>query len=301
MNLYAQNINNYTAYIVGQPYDTESLYTSDTTTHTQLHRHTSQESVVNPYTHFESDSNITTSTLTTPDLPVNERPITPAADSGVITLLIAAFLFFAISYRRGAKYLQHLFSSLFKVNPRGNMFDETTINENQLKLSLLTLTFITEGITLYYSLLHQSINNEHLILPSVIICIALCAVYYLLQVLIYNLLGNIFDNKFSTETFTESFTTINLFIGLFFSPAILVMIFIPQATTIALYICFIFYLLARLLIIYKGISIFLPHLFGLLYIFLYLCALEITPLLQLKKLVIYLYKILELNSVTPWK
>ncbi len=301
MKIYAQNINNDTSYTIGQQYNIEPLYPSGYTQHMPLHNSTSQDSVALPYAPCECDSNVTTTAHPASILPVNEMPITPAADSWVITLLIFAFLFFAISYRRGAKYLQHLFSSLFKINPRGNMFDETTINENQLKLSLLTLTFITEGTALYYSLLHHSIDNEHLVLPSVILCIALCSVYYLLQVLTYNLLANIFSNKFSAHTFTESFTTINLFIGLFFSPAILIMIFLPQAATLSLYICLIFYLLARLLIIYKGISIFLPHLFGLLYIILYLCALEITPLLLIKKVVIYFYKLLELNFVTPWK
>ena len=230
-------------------------------------------------------------------LPVQELAINPASNTGVVGLLIFAFIFFAFSYRRGAKYLRHLFSSLFKVNTRGNMFDETTINENQLKISLLTLTFITEGITLYYLLLSNAVDKEILILPAIVICTLLCMAYYLLQKVIYNLLSNIFSNKLLSNTFLESFTTINLFIGLFFTPVVLVMLFIPQTTTIALYTALTIYIFARLLIIYKGISIFLPQLFGLLYLILYLCALELTPLFLIKKAVIYFYKILEFNLI----
>lgn len=234
-------------------------------------------------------------------IPIKNLTIAPASNSWVIFILILSFVFFALSYRQGAKYLRHQFSSLFKVNVRGNMFDETTINENQLKLSLLTLTFVTEGIAIYYALLHDTITSEKLVLPSIIMCILLCATYYLLQLVVYRVLGNIFSNSSLSNTFIENFTSINLFIGLFFSPAILSMLFIPQVTPIALYTCLIFYILARLLIIYKGISIFLLHLFGILYLILYLCALEITPIILIKKGVVYLYKILELNILAPWK
>lgn len=234
-------------------------------------------------------------------LPIKHQAINPAANTGVVGLLILSFVFFAFSYRRGAKYLRHLFSSLFKHNARGNMFDETTINENQLKLSLLSLTFITEGIILYYTLLNNLVDKEFLVLPSIIISILLCAVYYILQIVVYKILANIFSDRVLSDTFTESFTTVNLFIGLFLSPMVLAILFIPQATTIALYISFTIYILARLLIIYKGISIFLPHLFGLIYLILYLCTLEIIPFLLIKKAVIFLFKILEFNLIVPWK
>ena len=220
-----------------------------------------------------------------------EIPSTLASNSWVITLLILSFVFFAISYRRGAKYLRYTFESLFKINMRGNMLDETTINENQLKLSLLTITFVTEGIAIYYTWIDKIVTNSKHILPAIALCITICALYYLAQRLVYNILGNIFSDKQQTQLFDDSFTKINLFIGLFLTPFILLMIFVPGVVPVASIICLIIFILSRLIIIYKGIIIFSLQIFGLLYLILYLCALEITPLLLLKRLVISVYNI----------
>lgn len=225
-------------------------------------------------------------------------PSTIAGNHWVILLLIAVFVFFSISYGRGAKYLSHVFSSLFKIQTRGNLFDETTINENQLRASLLTLTFVTEGIAMYYLLLHN-ITAENLLLPALLASIAVCTLYYFAQLAIYHILGNIFSSTQQTEGFIESFISVNLLIGLFCTPLVLLMIFIPSTIKIATILCIVFYIASRLVIIYKGIRFFLLHYFGLLYIILYLCALEFSPLFLIEKAVIELYKFIELIFITP--
>ena len=217
------------------------------------------------------------------------RHTTPADNPWLVSLLILAFIFFAISYRRGAKYLHHIFTSLFNVKSRGNLFDETTINENQLKLSLLTLTFITEGVALYYTLIDPVLANSNHTLPFILICIAICLVYYFLQRGVYHLLGNIFGDRQQTANFLESFTSVNLFIGLFFIPFILLMLYMPELVNIGITACVIIYFFSRAIIIYKGIRFFLPHLYNLLYIILYLCAVEIIPLLLIRKWVLFIY------------
>ena len=221
-----------------------------------------------------------------------KRPTSPAENPWIVGLLILAFAFFSISYRRGANYLHHVFTSLFKTHNRGNLFGERTINENQLRLSLHTLTFITEGIFLYHIIFGLHIENSKLIIPIILICIAICTIYFLLQRGVYWLLGNIFSDRNKTNLFLDSFTTTNLFIGLFFTPLVLLMLFLPDTVPTTTIICLILYILSRLIIIYKGIRFFLPQIYNLLYIILYLCALEITPLILIKKLVVNIYRLL---------
>lgn len=218
-----------------------------------------------------------------------ELPFSLASNPWIIILLILTFSFFSVSYHRGAKYLHYTLKSIFKVNARGNMFDETTINENQLKMSLLATTFVTEGITIYYAWIDDMVTNSNYMLLAVALCIITCLLYYLLQRAVYNVLGNIFSDKQQTQLFDESFTAVNLLIGLFFTPMVLLMIFAPNMAQIAVNICFIIYILSRLIIIYKGVRIFSLQLYGLLYLILYLCALEITPILLIKRAVINMY------------
>ena len=227
-----------------------------------------------------------------------KRPTSPAENPWIVGLLILSFAFFAISYRRGAKYLKHLFTSLFKAKNRGNLFDETTINENQLRLSLIILTFITEGIALYHAIIAPMVTNSNHIVVCIAFCILICALFYVIQKGTYIVLGNIFSTRQQTDGFLENFTSTNILIGLFFTPFILVMLFMPGMTLIAAYICLVLYILARFIIIYKGVRFFLPHIYNFLYIILYLCALEIIPLILIRKLVVYIYEIFLLNTIT---
>lgn len=221
-------------------------------------------------------------------------PQTLATNHGIIALLILAFVFFATSYHRSAKYLQYTVKSLFKINMRGNMFDETTINENQLKLSLLAITFITEGIAIYHAWIDNPVVDNNHILPLTMACIVVSVLYYLLQRLVYNVLGNIFSSKQQTLHFDENFKSINQIIGLFMMPFVLLMVFAPNMASFAVSMCFIIYVLSRLIIIYKGIRIFSLQLFNLLYLILYLCALEITPFILIKRIVTDMYSFITL-------
>lgn len=226
-----------------------------------------------------------------------EMPISLVSDSWLMILFLLIFIFFSISYHRSARYLRNLFMSLFKVNHRDNLFDETTINENQLKFSLFTITFYTEAILLYQLFVAPLLTNSKLVLPCIVGCAVICWLYYLIQKGLYSLLGNIFSSSQQTYIFKEKFTSINLVIGLFFTPLALLAIFIPTTLKVVLILYLIIYFLSRFIIIFNGVRIFLPHIFGLLYLILYLCALEILPLFYIKTAVIEMYRFFELNLI----
>lgn len=225
----------------------------------------------------------------------NALPISVAADSGVLLLLIVVFMAVALSYKRGAKYLSHIFGSLFKTNRRNSIFDDTTINETQMRIALLTLTFFTEGVALYYGMLQPAITEQAAVFPLILSCMLLCCIYYLLQRGIYALLGNTFADTTRAALFNESFVSVHLIIGLFFTPAVLTMIFLPEYAYNALWACILLYAAARIIIVIMGIRIFLPRNFEILYIILYLCALEIAPLLVMGKAIPIIYRFVELN------
>ena len=246
---------------------------------------------------YQTDSLITAKQAT--GLSGKELPVSAATDSWVLLLLLLTFMFVAVSYKRGKKYLSHTLNSIFKLKDRNSLFDDTTINEAQLRVSLLLLTFVTEGSAVYYGLLQPIIDLQSAVFPAVLLCIVTCGIYYFLQRGIYSLLCNIFSDNTKTQKFNESFIAVNLVIGLFLSPIILLIMFIPETTYIGLWICAFLYIIARLLIIYKGVRIFSPGTFGLLYIILYLCALEIVPAILVEKTISTMYRIVELNLLLP--
>ena len=62
------------------------------------------------------------------------------------------------------------------------------------------------------------------------------------------------------------------------------MIYLSGFLNIGLLLVTISYILSRIIFIYKGIKIFLRDVYGILYFILYLCTLEIAPLLLIGKM-----------------
>lgn len=245
--------------------------------------------VTNPLTDFKETS------ITIPvgfEAPV--RPLSPVHNNGIALLLIAGFLLIAIFYHRGIKYLIQAFSNITEVKDRHSIFTNITVNETQLRFALLFQTFIAEGITLFFLindfLTIQSENTTSLV---VILCCISAALFYWMQMLIYHLLGFVFSDPGHTRQCVESFSSVNSLLGLVLFPVILCMIYIPACTSTMLMITGICYILSRIIFIYKGIKIFLSDIYGLVYIILYLCAVEIAPLLLLYKGAILLSKFVE--------
>ncbi len=246
---------------------------------------------------YQSDSLLTNEVRI--GLSGKEMPVSATANAWVVLLMLLTFMFVAASYKRGEKYLTHIFNSIFKHKDRNSLFDDTTINEAQLRASLLLLTFVAEGLAIYHGLLQPIVNTQTAIFPAVLLCVTLCGIHYFLQRGIYTLLGNVFSDNAKAQKFNEGFISVNLVLGLFLSPIILLIMFIPEMTHIGLCISIIFYLIARLTIVYKGVRIFSPGVFGLLYIILYLCALEIVPIFLMGKTISTVYRIVELNFLLP--
>ena len=96
---------------------------------------------------------------------------------------------------------------------------------------------------------------------------------------------------------TESFVSVNIILSILLFPLVLTLIYYPSYPRSLFYLIAFIYLISRIIFIYRGIKIFLTDIYGILYFILYLCALEIAPLLVLYKGTILLYNFVELRLI----
>ena len=271
---------NYSPRIIQKKWSPKYIYGFET----QCHR-----PVTDPLTDFKETS------ITIPiGFEATPRPHTPVHNSSIALLLITGFLLIAIFYHRGIKYLIQAFSNITEVKDRHSIFTNITVNETQLRFALLFQTFITEGIALFFLINNfWEIQSENSLSLAIIFCCLSAAVFYWIQMFIYHLLGFVFSDPARTRQCVESFSSVNSLLGLVLFPVVLCMIYIPACTSTMLLITGICYILSRIIFIYKGIKIFLSDIYGLVYIILYLCAVEIVPLLLFYKGAILLSKFVE--------
>jgi hypothetical protein len=101
------------------------------------------------------------------------------------------------------------------------------------------------------------------------------------QLLAYKVIGYVFADKEMTEQLVNGFNSSQTLLGfLLLFPAML-LLFYPAVTEIMAVIGVIFYVLARFIFIYKGFRIFYSDFSSLLYFILYLCTVEVIPVILL--------------------
>jgi hypothetical protein len=223
-------------------------------------------------------------------LPSKNLPNNLSSDPVVTSVMLVLFLFFCYTVTRGWRIISEMVKDFFYLKERSSIFVEPTTNRSYLNIAFLLVLVGSMSLFLYAS--YDNFFGYIRALPlSHTSYIALISVAILLvlsvKVLIIKLLGYVFFNKNITSLFIKSYLSILFGYGLCLFPIVLCLIYAPLNFHTALVIAGgMLYLAAFFLIFYKIKQIFLTGVRSFLYILLYLCALEIFPVLIALKMII---------------
>ena len=238
-------------------------------------------------------------------LPVMETPSgkislnywnTPLKSHGIMILLLLVFIVVSFSYKSGYKYFSNIFRDLFSVRKRQNAFEDHTFNETWILSALIFTTCVLEGILLFFviSVYDYDVIAGKDVFIITLICIMMCAVCYLFQLCSYYVLGNVFDDAQGTRLWIEGYNASQVLLGIGLAPVTLVLLFFPAASSIMLLCAFVLFLGMHLVFICKGFRIFFNNLQSTLYFILYLCSIEIVPVILSYSGAIMLCRVLHL-------
>ncbi len=205
-------------------------------------------------------------------------------DSGILTILVLLFVFLALNIRNSRHIFSRFFDELGSFKDRNNAFDEHTSNETRLTLLLIGQFIVCSGILLYVTASTGIRPDDRDIFTGVARTSGLMTVYYIFQLIAYNTIGYIFTTTERRTAWIAGFNASQSMLGLALIIPVLLAVFYPAANMAVIVIAASLYLIARLLFIIKGFRIFFINFSSLLYFILYLCALEIIPVLYVYKM-----------------
>ena len=218
-----------------------------------------------------------------PDIPsgrheglvAEERGNTLINNSGLTALMAIMLIVTGIDTPAVAKALKRYRHELWSVRRRHNVFDDEHIVSHRTA-TLLALVFIVfGGITLYF-------------LPGIppspsfwgaAASMTLLGAYYLFQYAAYSLVGYAFASDDGRRQWIAGLNATQAYTGICLIVPALLMVFEPQWQPWLSVVSACIYLLGRVLFVIKGFRIFFINFRSLLYFILYLCTLEIIPLL----------------------
>ena len=222
-------------------------------------------------------------------LPPIERQLLPGYDSGVLCLLIGMFLLLAYNFRHYSTFLKNFGSDLLSVRRREDTFDVRTFSETGVQSSIVLVACLSEGIIINSQFEHMGMVPHGVTTFAMIGAItAIAVVYYLWQLVAYATVGYVFTDNVSSRIWMKGFNASQvLFAMLIFIPALIVL-FNPGAATVIVPLGVLVYILSRILFICKGFRLFYDNFSSLIYFILYLCTLEIVPLVLIYRAVLFI-------------
>ena len=215
-------------------------------------------------------------------LPGRERTgNAPLHDDTFFALLLAGLVVFLLFIRHRKRILSWQSDGKTEHYRDSNRSKHLLGINAHLRNLFLAYTFLVEGALGAIALFvvgqplplsgGYAVNTLLLALPA--------ALYFLLQQGIFVLLAAIFSSDARGREWCDTHFIINLLLGIGLFPFAFVATYLPEAAQTCLICAIILYLLTRILFIIKGVKLFLRDFRYLLYFILYLCALEIAPLL----------------------
>lgn len=225
---------------------------------------------------------VTVDTRFTDGIPGDPLPRRPGYDSGVLTMIIASFLLVAFSFRNASRLWKTFFQDLTVVRRRANLFDERTVGEKWVIAAMLIQTCVYEGLMLFAML---SVNGrwtpQDPVFPTIAALTGLAALLYLFQSAACFTVGYAFTDQAGRIQWLRGLNASQAVTGFALVIPALGSLFHPEASGILLYCGGLLYILGRFVFICKGFRIFYHGISSLLYFILYLCTLEIIPVIMI--------------------
>lgn len=209
-----------------------------------------------------------------------------SGNSGILTVIVTLFVILSLNFKECKKLFVRFAEELRSNKKRKNAFDEHSNHESRLTVLTIVQYLVYGGIILAGIVTsHNSeiVTNDYEF-STLATAIFIFALYYIFQVCAYEVTGYTFGGTGSGVRWLRSLNASQSLAGLGLIFPALMILFYPQATFAMSIVGCGVYVIARLIFISKGFSIFYNNIFSLIYFILYLCALEIIP-------VIYLYKV----------
>lgn len=212
------------------------------------------------------------------DLPVGERHGSETGVSWVITVLALLFCVAGVRYKSNRRFLNTLLRDLVEVRERHNLFDDT-MRETSFLILLSMLTAGSAGVLLYVG---GSVFGG---LPGrdpvwqLFSCVIAVFGYFIIMPLLYRIAGYVFGSHTMSTEWLRGSAAGTALLSFPLLIAALAGVCYPAASVYVVYAGAGFFLLAKLLFIYKGFRIFITQSSSWVLFLYYLCNLEIVPLI----------------------
>lgn len=201
----------------------------------------------------------------------------PGGSTALSLLLMVMLVVLCLNGQAVRRALKSYSHELIGVRRRRNVFDD----ERTVPLpvaALLAVNLIVFGGIVLYNIPRLPAQQSF---AGVCAAMAVTAIYCIFRYVAYEAVGYVFATPDGRRQWLDGFLASEAYTGLMLIVPAFLLIYRPEWHSVLIIVSLSVICVARLLFIAKGVRIFYVNLRSLLYFILYLCSLEIIPLLAL--------------------
>ncbi|NDV47310.1 DUF4271 domain-containing protein [Paludibacter sp. 221] len=216
-------------------------------------------------------------------------PSLPETENWVFLFLGGLFFLLVFSIRMYPGIIAEDLYSIFRVKERVTLYGNSEKKDSRVRILFVLLSFCIISLYAYSFCYEPSIGNEFTFIGYLPYLLA-TSCFFIAKSLINRLLCFVFFDYRTLDIARKSYYNLIIFFGVSIFPLLIISIYAtPQITIIAHIGAAIVYILTLALIFLKIFQIFYSKKIDFFYILLYLCTLEILPVIAL--ILMYLQKI----------
>jgi hypothetical protein len=205
----------------------------------------------------------------------------------LLVFVLTGLLFFSIVRAFYNKYLTSIFKSNFNYQLSFKLFREKSLVIERISL-LMNIIFVIE-LTIFIFLLAVYYQTNTFFQNSFLLFLVISGIIsfiYITKYAVYKIVGSIVNSQAIVNEYLFNVFLYNKIVGIFLLPITIGIIYMPNAYTLWLFtlgaFVIFFYFIMR---IFRGLQISLKTSMSIYYIILYLCTLEILPIIVLIKII----------------
>lgn len=195
--------------------------------------------------------------------------------------ILLLFLILAATIRHNfGRYLSVLFQSTVNYSASSRLYREQNVSLKQGSVLLEFFFLVTMGLFGYQLIRYLEMEFPVTGFYLFLVCFAALFLYFLLKEFLYRLLGFISETRSETSEYLFTMKNHNKVTGLLLFPVVTLATWAPVANPSGFLLTGVIIIaLLYLKSLQRGMKIMLKKQFSLFYLFLYLCTVEILPLL----------------------
>ncbi|HLP05254.1 MAG TPA: DUF4271 domain-containing protein [Paludibacter sp.] len=207
------------------------------------------------------------------------HPSLPQTENWVFVALVVLFSLYVISASRSGGLVREILKNFFQTNERSSVFGKATVSDFWLRLLLV---FFSTGVLSFIFYLNLYLPGSGFLVVKYLLFLSATWLFFGLKSLVMDVIGFVFLDPANRKMVKKSYFDTLIFLGIVLFPVLVLQVYAPSGyDSILVALELVLVSISFILIIIKLFQIFFHKTVATFYILLYLCTLEILPLIAL--------------------